>query len=181
MKRRNDFTEIINQRGYTVAVEVGVGWGGFSELLLSSCSGITLYSVDPWSPQGAEYRPESKEYTEARLSKYGERSKIMVMTSLSAAALIPDNSVDFVYIDGDHGGEAVSADCASWWPKIRSGGIMAGHDYQESRSDLRGAVDAHAASVGQKVQVTDGEMKWEDSGKEQGEEASSPSWWYEKQ
>jgi hypothetical protein len=37
--------------------------------------------------------------------------------------------VDFVYIDGNHGYRAVSEDIRAWWPKIRPGGVLGGHDF----------------------------------------------------
>ena len=51
------------------------------------------------------------------------------LPSERAAALFADASVDFVYLDGDHGGAAVRRNLEAWFPKIRSGGVLAGHDY----------------------------------------------------
>lgn len=51
------------------------------------------------------------------------------MTSLEAAATYEDNSLDFVFIDADHSYEAVRADIIAWWPKVKPGGIISGHDY----------------------------------------------------
>ncbi len=51
------------------------------------------------------------------------------MKSLPAAKRFEDGSVFFVFIDADHRYEAVKDDIAAWLPKIRPGGIIAGHDY----------------------------------------------------
>jgi len=51
------------------------------------------------------------------------------MTSLRAAATYPDNSLDFVFIDADHSYEAIRADIIAWWPKVKIGGIISGHDF----------------------------------------------------
>lgn len=51
------------------------------------------------------------------------------MPSIEAAATYADNSLDFVFIDADHSYEAVRADIIAWWPKVKSGGIISGHDY----------------------------------------------------
>jgi hypothetical protein len=56
----------------------------------------------------------------------------MRMKSIEAAGLYPDESLDFVFIDGDHREESVTADINAWWPKVRAGGILAGHDYDET-------------------------------------------------
>jgi predicted O-methyltransferase YrrM len=51
------------------------------------------------------------------------------MESAKAAALYEDESLDFVFIDACHETEAVKADILAWWPKVKIGGILAGHDY----------------------------------------------------
>ncbi len=52
----------------------------------------------------------------------------MRMTSLEAAKLVPDQSVDMVFIDGDHSYESVKADIEAWMPKARK--MLCGHDWQ---------------------------------------------------
>lgn len=51
------------------------------------------------------------------------------MGSVEAATLYPDNSLEFVFIDANHEYEAVKADLAAWYPKVKQGGHIAGHDY----------------------------------------------------
>ena len=51
------------------------------------------------------------------------------MTSEQAADVMPDNMLDFYYIDADHRYEAVKQDIDLWLPKVKSGGIFCGHDY----------------------------------------------------
>jgi hypothetical protein len=51
--------------------------------------------------------------------------------STTAARAFPDRHFDLVYIDADHGYEAVKADLRAWLPKVRAGGWIAGHDYTE--------------------------------------------------
>jgi glycosyltransferase involved in cell wall biosynthesis len=51
--------------------------------------------------------------------------------SIRASCLFPDAGVDFCFIDGDHSYESVTADLTAWWPKIKPGGIIAGHDYRQ--------------------------------------------------
>lgn len=49
--------------------------------------------------------------------------------SPDAASLYHGESIDFLWIDADHTAPAVAADLKAWWPKIKLGGIMAGHDF----------------------------------------------------
>ena len=52
------------------------------------------------------------------------------MFSADAAKMVPDGSLDFVYIDGNHGYDAVLDDLMAWTPKVKEGGFIAGHDYR---------------------------------------------------
>jgi predicted O-methyltransferase YrrM len=68
------------------------------------------------------------------------------MTSEEAAEAFEARSLDFVYIDAQHHYEAVKRDIALWWPKVKPGGILAGHDYldgtrEQSEFGVKSAVD----------------------------------------
>ena len=62
--------------------------------------------------------------------------------SATAATRYDDGSLDFVFIDADHTYEAVKRDISAWWPKVKSGGVLAGHDYDET--GVKKAVDEFA-------------------------------------
>ena len=51
------------------------------------------------------------------------------MTSEQAALAMPDETLDFCYIDADHRYEAVKRDIEMWLPKVKHGGVICGHDY----------------------------------------------------
>lgn len=53
----------------------------------------------------------------------------MRMTSMEAVKKFQDESIDFVFIDGSHEYEDIKNDIVSWLPKVKKGGILAGHDY----------------------------------------------------
>lgn len=50
---------------------------------------------------------------------------------MEALSLIPDESLDFVYIDARHEYQYVKEDIEGWFKKVRVGGIVSGHDYVE--------------------------------------------------
>ena len=52
---------------------------------------------------------------------------------MDALKLFDDNSLDFVYIDGNHEFMSVSNDLFHWHKKVRVGGMIAGHDYRENK------------------------------------------------
>lgn len=138
IESRNDFPRILNWLGLKgAAVEVGVNQGHYSEHFLEQWAGELLISVDAWGPY-AEATPEQREAdyaaTKARLERFGDRSAVWRSTSVNAAKhfmLDPQRQggFDFVYIDGDHSYRSVTADLEAWWPLVKPGGIIAGHDW----------------------------------------------------
>lgn len=63
------------------------------------------------------------------------------MTSLEASKLFDDKSIDFVFIDAGHDYENVRNDILAWKPKVKDGGILAGHDYVYTWPGVIKAVD----------------------------------------
>jgi predicted O-methyltransferase YrrM len=73
----------------------------------------------------------------------GGSVRLILAESVAAAALFAPASLDFVFIDGDHSHAAVLADIAAWLPRIRPGGLLAGHDYRmTSQPHLAGVTEA---------------------------------------
>ncbi len=131
--------------------EVGVLQGATSRVLLKHLPELRLYMVDLWSifAEDSEYYCSGDSAArEEQMASYlheaeattvfAKRRRLMMrMDSLTAATHVADGSLDFVFIDANHICEAVKADIHAWWPKIRSGGILSGHDYG-CRRDRRG-------------------------------------------
>jgi predicted O-methyltransferase YrrM len=137
---RAELPHLLNARGLAGrGAEIGVMKGNFSATLLRDWHGRELLSIDPWLEV-----PENEGHARAVLAQFGARSRILVMTSEAAAAQVPDASLDFAYVDARHDYASVKADLAAWYPKIRPGGILAGHDYPEP--GVRAAVDEFAAA-----------------------------------
>jgi hypothetical protein len=59
----------------------------------------------------------------------GNRANIIRADSKAAAQAIPDSSLDLVFIDADHSYEGCRDDIKAYWPKVKAGGIISGHDY----------------------------------------------------
>lgn len=141
LERRELLPLVLNALGLKgVGAEIGVKEGKFSERILRLWEGGALYSVDPWREFGAnDYvdvsnvpQPQQDElYLETirRLLPFQRRSVIWRLTSKEAAEILPDDSLDFCYIDADHSYRGVSQDIRLWYPKLKKGGVLAGHDY----------------------------------------------------
>lgn len=87
---------------------------------------------------------------------------IVPLPSVKAAELFQDKSVWFAWIDADHSREAVAADVAAWYPKIKPGGYIGGHDYNnDSQSpDVQAAVDAFFGREAKPGSLACGEASW---------------------
>jgi hypothetical protein len=54
--------------------------------------------------------------------------------SIEAAADFKDESMDFIFVDGDHSYEGTLADCIAYYPKLKKGGFFCGHDYNSIKA-----------------------------------------------
>jgi predicted O-methyltransferase YrrM len=132
---RNDLPALFAARGYTHGAEIGVYKGEYAEILQRGIPNLHLLCVDRWAPYRSKktgltiFKSAVAAYQEARQRLTGYDCSFMKMSSLEAAALIPDGSLDFVYIDADHWFTAVIDDLRAWIPKVRKGGVIAGHDF----------------------------------------------------
>jgi hypothetical protein len=171
ISRRRELGILLNAQGLTGrGAEIGVKEGKFSERILHHWRGELLYSIDPWKEFSEEsYRDAANvgqqqqdayhAETQYRLSRFGNRSKILRLTSAAAAREIADGSLDFAYLDAQHHYEAVKEDIELWYPKVKSGGILCGHDYYDveekdpvsgivSVFEVKRAVDEFARNTG---------------------------------
>lgn len=131
-------------------VEVG-SWKGRSTAFLlveayNKSPRIEIYAVDTWagSPeQQSDPHVISGTLYDEFLANVKPVSRQLVplrMTSLKGANFFPDQAVDSVFIDASHDYENVKADILAWLPKVRSGGILAGHDYDFNWPEVEKAV-----------------------------------------
>jgi len=129
--------DLDNIVGKGIGVEVGVFRGELSKEILRLWSGGTIYMVDVWRELGKEYydvcnNDEHMKYlvdTCNNIKGNEDRAIIIRATSEQASKLFNDNSLDFVYIDANHSYEHVKRDIEIWYPKVKKGGVFAGHDY----------------------------------------------------
>jgi len=76
-----------------------------------------------------------------------DRITVHKSDSYAATAAFPHATLGLCFIDADHSFEGVTRDLESWWPKVRPGGVLAGHDYSSSRRhSVIPAVDAFVES-----------------------------------
>ena len=130
--------ETLNALGLLgTGVEIGCAYGHYAQKVLETWKGERYLMVDLWAPQPVDVYRENQSglrFDECLrhcqdLAARDPRVKMMQMGSVDAAAQVEDGSLDFVYIDGNHDYGPVLADMDAWWPKVKPGGIFAGHDF----------------------------------------------------
>jgi hypothetical protein len=144
LRTRADLLRIVRPGG--IGIELGVSRGLFSELLLQDETLSYLYSVDSYGD--AKHREDKYLAALARLAPYRSRNSIVRLRFDEAVALFPDGYFDFVYVDGCAGtGQERGQTIQDWWPKVRAGGVFAGHDYCGKWPLVMKAVDGFAAGM----------------------------------
>ena len=138
--RFNDLPALFKELGFNVGAEVGVSKGRYSKWLCIKHRKLKLYCIDPWiaydeyverhGEKGQVLLNEEFEITKKRLAPF--KCELIRKSSMDAVKDFKDESLDFVFIDGNHSFEYVVDDIAAWSKKVKKGGIVAGHDYWNS-------------------------------------------------
>jgi hypothetical protein len=132
-RRRTNFGDVLKELNVQRFAEVGVLNGeNFRRLL--KCQPHLAVAVDLWL---ADRHDEELDQAAMDvmyqgmldLERHNPAVKVYRCSSVEGANLFPDECFDCVYIDANHSYEGCSEDIKVWWPKVRMGGIMGGHDY----------------------------------------------------
>jgi hypothetical protein len=149
---RGEFGKLLAERNLLGnAAEIGVCSGTYSRDILNW--GVKhLLLVDPWRELSSvanldalnEQHEAYYQETLRNIAGCEDRTTILRMTSVEAAKQIPDGSLSFVYLDANHRYEGISVDLPTWWDKVRSGGVISGHDYLAPELGVNRAVTEFA-------------------------------------
>jgi hypothetical protein len=141
---------------HKVGCEVGVHAGETAKCVLESLDKIEKYHViDPWKiyemydgnlyrkPSHKKFKSMDEAYFNFVKTTKPYKSKIIChkMTSVEAAELIENESLDWVFIDANHEYEYVKENLKLWIPKVKSGGLISGHDYGNKWKGVKKAVN----------------------------------------
>lgn len=135
----------------SLLVELGVHKGETSAALLRTFPQARLFMVDEWRAYEPDHRyrksgdgcaklttkQQDDNMLAAQLATQfaGKRANILRLSTLDAAAnfFMGKVQADGVFVDADHTYSAVRDDIAAWWPLVKSGGVLSGHDYKHPR------------------------------------------------
>ncbi len=128
-------------------VELGCWKGKSSTFLiteaLNSGKNMELHFVDTWAGSPEHLNPDEGAYEEGlvddpdfvykifleNINKIDYPKHIHKMHTFQASKLFENNSIDFLFIDTAHEFRHVEKEISLWYPKVKSGGIISGHDY----------------------------------------------------
>mmetsp|Transcript_121946 Transcript_121946/g.339949 ORF Transcript_121946/g.339949 Transcript_121946/m.339949 type:complete len:209 (+) Transcript_121946:1-627(+) len=129
-KRWDSLSHLLDRLGIShrpiAMAEIGVEAANTSQRLLERNPSLWYIGVDPYVRNDGLYEDVLR-----RLAPHlkSARFELHRSTSLAAAATVQDASLDLAFLDARHDYDAVADDIGAWWPKVRPGGVLAGHDF----------------------------------------------------
>jgi len=143
LKRYHWLAKLITDNNFTIGAEIGVYHGRTTRHVLQNCPKVRLVAVDQWKK--VQSTPDElagcedwdpvvgKRKFDNVVHPFRKRVTVLHGDSVEMSKQIADESLDFVFIDADHRYHMVKRDILAWAPKVRSGGIICGHDYNYPR------------------------------------------------
>ena len=129
------YRELVSKIHNGVMIELGV-YGGLSifgiiDLLLENHS--FAIALDRWGWKGDDFPDGQSDKRKATFAKIVRENHLPIVLlqaeSPAIATSFTDDMIDLVFVDANHSEYAVTADLQAWWPKVKHGGVLAGHDY----------------------------------------------------
>jgi hypothetical protein len=145
ISQRSLVSEFIKTLDAPTICEVGVRTGdNFDFLLMPNVK--TAIGVDIWRETGSTGQNDNlydqnvldEQYSQVFHKYWGDsRVRLIREFSKNAAQFFEDETFDFIYIDADHTYDAVTEDLEAWYPKLKVGGVLGGHDYISKEDTLK--------------------------------------------
>jgi hypothetical protein len=139
----NNMCDFIKSNGNIVTniVEIGAFQGESTTIFSKNFPNSNIFAVDFWINNYDDREVNINSYNMIDvennfniLTKYYPNIIKIKMLSSEFSNIISDNSIDFIYIDGDHSYNGVNSDIMSWKNKIKPNGFIGGHDYNEKQA-----------------------------------------------
>jgi Methyltransferase domain len=122
--------------------EIGVYRGAFAAHVLSRCPAVEMYyMIDPWRHLDDWNKPGNRDdsafqrfFDQAmrRTREYEHKRVVLRGRTVDVIDEIPDGTLDFAYVDGDHTLRGITIDLLRAYPKVRDGGWLGGDDFARS-------------------------------------------------
>jgi predicted O-methyltransferase YrrM len=153
IKTYGTVSKLIKENNFKKIIEIGVAYGFHSEYILKNNQDVEYIGIDPYISSYDErdcfaedvrrfFQKESQqdaldvlcETVKTKMEPYGDRFKIIRSKFKDCQDQIENNSIDLIFVDGDHTYNGVMEDLEISWKKInKNGGILCGDDIGQSR------------------------------------------------
>jgi predicted O-methyltransferase YrrM len=137
----NIYLDAINNAKYGANfLEIGCFFGKSTEFLCrkikDSGKNINVFVIDVFATDYPLYLEilqgrSMLDIFKNNLTEYKDILKIHHGRSCDLHCEFENNFFDMIYIDGDHDYIGIKNDLINYYPKLKTGGIFAGHDYTE--------------------------------------------------
>lgn len=126
-----------------VGAELGVAGGSNARYIMQLLNLSEFHLIDIWEDYGERNRIEQRysscyETVKTNFASY-KNVQIHKAASLDKVKDFSDGQLDFIYIDANH--TRMKEDIEAWFPKIKSGGVIGGHDYTSGWQEVKNDVD----------------------------------------
>jgi len=156
---QNIYTDMVRKFDNAIFAEIG-SWKGQSTVYMAEEiekyeKNIKFYAIDTFDGTADEHDKDVDVINKTLYDTYLKNIspvKDYIITikgnSTEVYTQFENESIDFLFIDGDHTYKGVRADLLNWFPKVKKGGIIAGHDYAEPSCGVKMAVDSYFLFTG---------------------------------
>lgn len=118
-----------------VVAELGVDYGGFSELILETANPLRLHLIDLWG--SGRYGKNKKDHVFKKFEKEINEGQVEINLGYSTEVVntFDHKYFDWIYIDTDHSYKTTIQELELYAPKMKPEGIIAGHDFTTGNWD----------------------------------------------
>jgi hypothetical protein len=151
MKRWEVLDVLVKEHGWKYGAELGVLDGDVIFYLLEHNPDLKMMGVDLWEAQPpviwkAQVNTpgrlhEGYKTTMIKSLQYPDRVSLLKMTTTEASAEVSPESLGFIFIDANHSFNAVLEDLENWYPLVKHGGWILGHDWEHKWPGVQKAVE----------------------------------------
>jgi len=144
------YNEILKLQKESVIVEIGCWRGKSSHAIASAIKDSKInhkfYCVDTFKGTSTSESQYDQAKTEDILEIFKKNMiqynvNIIVGDSAKSAEKFEVSSIDFLFLDANHDYDFVYNDVISWFSKVKTGGIICGHDYRDGYKGVKKCVD----------------------------------------
>lgn len=156
---RRDYCKRLFLNGFKIGAEIGVYNGEFSNGIINALPALEkLYLIDPYKVYDDFIIKDDQETHNLRYKMVRSKFKnanveIIRESSKNAISLIPDKSLDFIYIDANHAYEEVLWDIEHWSKKVKDNGLISGHDYDFTHWNVIIAVNEYCNKSTENIRI----------------------------